>query len=91
MRPETVQQPTWDGRPASPERSGWHWIEDGDGVRPLLWRGNDWPEPLDRGEWQDGFAVVSPHTISYGRYHGPLAMPPTVATLFSLRLLTRSI
>ena len=91
MCSETAQQADWDGRPESPERSGWHWVEDGDGVRPLLWRGGDWPEPLDRGEWQDGFAVISPYAVQNGRYHGPLAMPPSVAVLFSLRLTTRSI
>ena len=91
MCSETAQQADWDGRPESPERSGWHWVEDGDGVRPLLWRGDDWPEPLDRGEWQDGFAVISPHAVRHGRYHGPLAMPPSVAALFNLRLATGSI
>src|SRR3954454_10894311 len=33
----------WDGVPASPEASGWHWVEDPSGLRPLLWRGDDWP------------------------------------------------
>ena len=85
---ETVwQRRQWDGRPAEPERSGWHWIEDGDGLRPLLWRGEDWPEQLDRGEWQDGFAVLSPHAVRRGRYYGPLVMPPEVAALFRLNLL----
>ena len=85
---DTVRQ-GWDGRPAAPERSGWHWVEDGDGLRPLLWRGDDWPERTDRGEWQDGFAVLSPHALRYGRYHGPLAMPPTGAALVHLNLLGR--
>ena len=81
------QHQGWDGRPEAPARSGWHWVEDGDGLRPLLWRGEDWPEAHDRGEWQDGFAVLSPHALAYARYHGPLAMPPTVAALFRLALL----
>ena len=34
----------WDGRPSEPDKSGWHWIEDADGLRPLLWRGEDWPD-----------------------------------------------
>lgn len=84
---ETLRWQGWDGRPEAPERSGWHWVEDADGVRPLLWRGEDWPEPLDRGEWQDGHAVLGPRDLRRGRYHGPLAMPPRVATLFRLNML----
>lgn len=80
----------WDGRPEMPERSGWHWVEDGDGPRPLLWRGADWPEPLDRCEWQDGYAVLSPHDLRHGRYHGPLAMPPGVAISFRSKLLVQT-
>lgn len=83
---KAVWQTEWDGRPAEPERSGWHWIDDGDGLRPLLWRGLDWPEPLDRNEWQDGFAVLSPHDLHRDRYYGPLAMPPAVAALFRFNL-----
>lgn len=78
----------WDGRPDSPERSGWHWIEDGDGVRPMLWRGDDWPESLDRGEWQDGFITLTPIDLSRGFYHGPVAMPVEVAALFHGNLLS---
>lgn len=73
----------WDGRPDEPEHSGWHWIEDGDGLRPLFWRGGDWPEQLDRNEWQDGFAVLSPHDLArHGIYYGPLVMPPAIAARF---------
>jgi len=50
---------TWEGYPDNPGTSGWHWIEDADGLRPLLWRGQDWPDEMDRGEWQDGYAVLS--------------------------------
>lgn len=77
----------WDGRPSEPDKSGWHWVEDADGLRPLLWRGEDWPERMDRGEWQDGYAVLSPHDLRQGRYHGPVAMPPRLAAAFRLRLL----
>ncbi len=91
----TARRPTvmhdlsaWDGHPADPERSGWHWIEDADGIRPLLWRGDDWPEQVDRGEWQDGFAVLSIQDLSRGRYHGPVAMPPRLAALFRHQALT---
>ena len=80
----------WDGRPEALERSGWHWIEDADGLRPLLWRGADWPEALDRGEWQDGPAVLSPHDLRHGRYHGPIVMPPGLAASFRLKLLIGS-
>ncbi len=81
----------WNGRPADPERSNWHWIEDADGLRPLLWRGDDWPEQTDRGEWQDGFAVLSAQDLSRGRYHGPVTMPPRLAALFRSRLLTGAV
>ena len=81
----------WDGRPADPERSNWHWVEDADGLRPLLWRGDDWPEPLDRGEWQDGYAVLSVQDLSRGRYHGPVVMPPTLAALFRTRILAGAV
>ena len=40
-----TRQRKWDGRPDAPERSAWHWIEDGDGRRPVLWHGEDWPTP----------------------------------------------
>ena len=77
----------WDGYPDDPEKSDWHWVEDADGLRPLLWRGDDWPEEVDRGEWQDGFAVLSVRDVSRGRYHGPVAMPPRLAALFRMRIL----
>ena len=71
----------WDGRPERPEKSGWHWIEDADGLRPLLWRGDDWSERVDRGEWQDGYAVLSARDLSCGCYHGPVAMTPELIDL----------
>ena len=77
----------WDGRPACPEKSGWHWIEDADGLRPLLWRGGDWPERLNGGEWRDGYAVLSACDLSRGCYHGPVAMTPELETLCRSRLL----
>ena len=78
---------TWNGYPDHPETSGWHWIEDADGLRPLLWRGEDWPEPLDRGEWQDGYAVLSTRDLGRGQYHGPVAMPSHLAALCSVKML----
>lgn len=72
-------QRLWDGRPDAPECSAWHWIEDGDGLRPVLWRGEDWPAPSSCGTWQDGFASLSPGDLSRARYHGPLAMPAGAA------------
>ena len=74
-------------KPAWLHPHGWHWVEDADGLRPLLWRGDDWPERLDRGEWQDGPAVLSPRDLRRGRYHGPVAMPPRLAATFRQRLL----
>ena len=77
----------WDGRPDDPDRSGWHWVDDADGLRPLLWRGDDWPDSVDRGEWQDGAAVLSARDLSRGRYYGPVIMPPRLAALFKKRTL----
>ena len=77
----------WAGYPDSPETSGWHWIEDVDGLRPLLWRGSDWPERMDRGEWQDGYAVLSARDLSRGCYHGPVALTPRLAALCRSRML----
>lgn len=77
----------WNGLPDSPERSDWHWIEDGDGLRPLLWRGQDWPEPADRMSWRDGFAMLLPEDLRHGTYHGRLIMPPTVAAKFRLNVM----
>ncbi len=77
----------WDGRPERPERSRWHWIEDADGVRPLLWRGDDWTERVDRGEWQDGYAVLSARDLSRGSYHGPVAIAPQLEARCRSRLL----
>ncbi len=77
----------WNGRPEEPEKSGWHWIEDADGLRPLLWRGSDWPDSVDRDEWQDGPAVLSVRDLSRGRYHGPVVLPPSLALLFQTRVL----
>ncbi len=78
---------TWDGRPNDAERTAWHWIEDSDGLRPLLWRGNDWPDQMDRDEWQDGFALLSAHDLRRARYHGPVVVPPRLATLIRHQLL----
>ncbi len=76
--PGSVEQETgrrkWDGRPDAPERSAWHWIEDGDGLRPVLWHGEDWPTP-SRGVWQDGVALLSPDDLSRAHYYGPLTRP----------------
>ena len=79
---EAASWRNWDGRPEQPGRSGWHWVEDGDGVRPMLWRGEDWPVSSDRGEWQDGHAMLGPRDLRHGRYHGPLVMPAGVGELF---------
>lgn len=79
----------WDGRPENPHLSGWHWIEDADGLRPLLWRGTDWPYKIDMEEWQDGFAVLSARDLSAGYYHGPVLMPPTVERLFMTQVLAQ--
>lgn len=70
---ETGQR-KWDGKPDAPECSAWHWIEDGDGLRPVLWHGEDWPTP-SRGVWQDGVALLSPNDLSRAHYHGPLTVP----------------
>ena len=77
----------WDGCPDASEKSGWHWIEDGDGLRPLLWRGQDWPDRIDRGEWQDGYAVLSARDLSRGRYHGPIIMSACLTALYQAKLL----
>ncbi len=77
---------TWNGYPDDPERSAWHWIEDADGLRPLLWRGQDWPDEVDRGEWQDGYAVLSARDLSRGRYHGLVALSPRMAALCRLKM-----
>ena len=77
---------TWDGTPDNPEQSAWHWIEDADGLRPLLWRGQDWPDAADRGEWQDGYAVLSARDLSRGRYHGPVTLSLRMAALCRLRM-----
>ena len=73
-----TRQRKWNGRPDAPERSAWHWIEDGDGLRPVLWHGEDWPTP-SHGVWQDGVALLSPDDLSRARYHGPLTMPAEAA------------
>jgi len=85
-KPSTTKSISWNGLPDDSESSGWHWIEDADGLRPLLWRGSDWPERLDRGEWQDGYAVLSACDLSRGQYHGPVVIAPRLAGIF--RLLT---
>ena len=78
----------WDGCPEHPEKSGWHWFEDADGLRPLLWRGDDWPDAMGRSEWRDGCAVLSAYDLSHGFYHGPIAMTLCLAIVCrrSLRL-----
>jgi hypothetical protein len=72
----------WTGIPLRPETSGWHWVEDADGLRPLLWRGDDWPEAVDRREWQDGVVICAPADLRGGRYFGPVAMPEAVGYRF---------
>ena len=76
----------WDGRPDNPEKSGWHWIEDADGLRPLLWRGDDWPKQAERGEWQDGYAVLSASDLSRGCYYGPVDLSPCLIALHRRKL-----
>ncbi|ATR21802.1 hypothetical protein HVPorG_00747 [Roseomonas mucosa] len=78
---------TWNGIPDDPEESGWHWVEDGDGLRPLMWRGEDWPDAVDRHGWRDGFSVLSPEDLHHARYHGRVAMPPGVAERFRLNVM----
>ena len=56
-------------------------------VAPLLWRGEDWSEPLDCAGWKDGFALLSPCDLRGARYHGPVATPRSVAERFRLGLL----
>ncbi|WP_043361025.1 hypothetical protein [Belnapia sp. F-4-1] len=73
----------WDGIPSQPERSSWHWVEDASGLRPLLWRGDDWPDALDRREWEDGVVVCAPEDMREAIYFGPVAMPPAVARRFA--------
>lgn len=80
-------QNVWDGYPPSPSVSGWHWIEDAVGLRPLLWRGGDWPEAADRFAWQDGFAVCAASDMRSARYLGPVAMPDRVDRRFRAQLL----
>ncbi|MGK7871715.1 hypothetical protein [Falsiroseomonas sp. E2-1-a20] len=72
----------WNGWPTTPETSGWHWVEDAAGLRPLLWRGDDWPEAIDRREWQDGVVICVPADLRGDRYFGPVAMPDAVAERF---------
>lgn len=72
----------WNGVPDKPECSGWHWVEDATGLRPLLWRGDDWPEKADCREWQDGTIICSPSDMCGDRYFGPVTMPEVVASRF---------
>jgi len=72
----------WDGFPDRPAISGWCWVEDADGLRPILWRGADWPEAVDRGEWQDGMAALAAADLAGARYLGRLDMPSAVAARF---------
>jgi hypothetical protein len=77
----------WDGLPAAPERSDWHWVEDGDGLRPLLWRGDDWPDEVDRRTWRDGFGMLEPYDLRSAAYFGNAGMPPTAAVKFRMSVL----
>jgi hypothetical protein len=72
----------WNGISLRPETSGWHWVEDADGLRPLLWRGDDWPEAVDRREWQGGVVICVPADLRGGRYFDPVAMPEAVGHRF---------
>jgi hypothetical protein len=72
----------WDGVPALSEASGWHWVEDASGLRPLLWRGDDWPEPADRREWEEGVVICAPSDLRGARYFGPVDLPESVADRF---------
>jgi hypothetical protein len=73
----------WDGIPPQPECSAWHWVEDATGLRPLLWRGDDWPDAVDRREWEDGVVVCAPDDMREATYFGPVTMPPAVARRFA--------
>jgi hypothetical protein len=79
---------TWNGVPVRPDISGWHWVEDADGLRPWLWRGDDWPEAVDRREWQDGVVSGAPADLRGDRYFGPVAMPEAVTDRFRATQIT---
>jgi hypothetical protein len=74
----------WDGFPDRPAQSGWCWVEDADGLRPLLWRGADWPERADRGAWQDGVVVLAAADLAGARFLGRIDLPPAVAARFRM-------
>lgn len=78
---------TWNGIPDLPALSGWCWVEDADGLRPLLWRGADWHEAADRGEWQDGAAVLGTRDLTGAAYLGRVPMSGAVAEKFARRSL----
>jgi hypothetical protein len=57
-------------------------------LRPLLWRGDDWPEAVDRREWQDGGVICVPAALRGDRYFGPVAMPEAVTDRFRATQIT---
>ncbi len=66
---------TWDGRPESPERDGWHWLHHPEDLRPMV---TPWNAELQG--WPSG-ALHSPQgVVDLGfRYLGPCLTPAEVA------------
>lgn len=71
---QAVQATTgWDGRPANPERDGWHWVQIIHGIshpRPRLW----WSK-IDRWELSDGTLISPSEFAERWRCIGPCVAP----------------
>lgn len=74
MPAEPLHQSTpWDGRPATPESDGWHWVQIIHGIsqpRPRLW----WSK-IDRWELSDGTLISPGDFAERWRCIGPCVTP----------------
>lgn len=65
----------WDGRPANPERDGWHWLHHAEDLRPC-----PTPWDADHAAWCSGGMHSPRGVVDLGyRYLGPCLTPAEVA------------
>jgi hypothetical protein len=70
-----IVESAWDGVPANPEVSGWHWVQrQGYGPRPVKWIADG-----ERGLGWGGYVTTD------DRYLGPCLTPDAITTLTAER------
>jgi hypothetical protein len=71
----------WDGRPQNPERDGWHWVQNGNGIPSCQrWHSERWTVGSD-----PGWTASQVAALQRVRYLGPCLLPSDHAALLAER------